>query len=65
MAGEYDYLFIPQTSTTEYAAEIQLVTTPHTINHPYRFHLEAYKLQTPHHFCGIPSSCKSLPWILV
>jgi hypothetical protein len=30
-------------STTEYAAAIQLATTPQTINHPYRFHLEAYK----------------------
>jgi hypothetical protein len=43
MAGEYASLFAPQQSTTEYAAAIQLTTTPQTINHPYRFHLEAYK----------------------
>jgi hypothetical protein len=43
MAGEYSSIVIPQQSTTEYAAAIQLSTTPQTINHPYRFHLEAYK----------------------
>jgi hypothetical protein len=42
MAGEYASLFTPQQSTTEYAAAIQLATIPQTINHPYRFHLEAY-----------------------
>jgi hypothetical protein len=46
MAGEYATLFTPQQSTTEYAATIQLATTPQTINHPYRFHLEAYKPQS-------------------
>jgi hypothetical protein len=43
MVGEYDSLFSPQKSTTECAAAIQLTTTPQTINHPYRYHLEAYK----------------------
>jgi hypothetical protein len=43
MAGEYVSLFTPQQSTTEYAPAIQLATAPQTINHPYRFHLEAYK----------------------
>jgi hypothetical protein len=43
MAGEYDSLFNPQQSTTEYAVAIQLATAQKTINHPYRFHLEAYK----------------------
>jgi hypothetical protein len=33
----------PQQSTTDYATAIQLAITPQTINHPYRFHLEAYK----------------------
>jgi hypothetical protein len=43
VVGEYNSLFSPQKSTTEYAAAIQLATTPQTINHPYRYHLEAYK----------------------
>jgi hypothetical protein len=43
MVGEYAFLFTPQQLTTEYAAAIQLATTPQTINHPYHFHLEAYK----------------------
>jgi hypothetical protein len=43
VVGEYDSLFSPQTSTTEYAAAIQLATTSQTINHRYRYHLEAYK----------------------
>jgi hypothetical protein len=43
VAGEYVSLFSPQQSTTEYAAAIKLATMPKTINHPYRYHLEAYK----------------------
>jgi hypothetical protein len=43
VVGEYDSLFSPKKSTTEYAAAIQLSTTPQTINHPHRYHLEAYK----------------------
>jgi hypothetical protein len=43
MAGEYASFFIPQQSTTEYDAAIQLAATPRTINHSYHFHLEAYK----------------------
>jgi hypothetical protein len=41
--GEYSSLFTSQQSTTEYAASIQLATTPQSTNNPYRFHLEAYK----------------------
>jgi hypothetical protein len=41
MTGEYYSLFVPQQSTTEYVAAIQLAIMPQTINHPYRFHLEA------------------------
>jgi hypothetical protein len=43
VVGEHDSLFSTQKSTTEYAAEIQLATKPQNINHPYRYHLEAYK----------------------
>jgi hypothetical protein len=43
VAVEYYSLFTPQQSTTEYAAAIQLATTPQSTNNPYRFHLEAYK----------------------
>jgi hypothetical protein len=43
MADEYASLLTPQQSTTEYAAAIQLSTTPQTNNRPYHFHLEAYK----------------------
>jgi hypothetical protein len=41
--GEYSSLFTPQQSATEYAAAIQLATTPQSTNNPYCFHLEAYK----------------------
>jgi hypothetical protein len=40
--GEYDSLLNPKKSTAEYAAAIQLATTPQIINHPYHYHLEAY-----------------------
>jgi hypothetical protein len=40
--GEYASLFSSQQSTTEYAAAIQLATTPQSTNNPYSFHLEAY-----------------------
>jgi hypothetical protein len=40
---EYSSLFISQQSKTEYAAAIQLATTPKSTSNPYRFHLEAYK----------------------
>jgi hypothetical protein len=43
VVGEYSSLFMSQQSTTEYAAAIQLATTPQSTNNPYRFHLEAYK----------------------
>jgi hypothetical protein len=43
MDGQYASLFTPQQSKTEFAAAIQLATTPQTINHPNCFHLEAYK----------------------
>jgi hypothetical protein len=43
VVGEYSSLFTSQQSTTEYAAAIQLATTPQSTNNPYRFHLEAYK----------------------
>jgi hypothetical protein len=43
VAGEYASLFSSQQSTTEYAAAIQLATTPQSTNNSYRFHLEAYK----------------------
>jgi hypothetical protein len=43
VVGEYESLLSPQKSITEYAAAIQLATTPQTINHPCRYPLEAYK----------------------
>jgi hypothetical protein len=42
VVGEYLPLFTSQQWTTEYAAEIQLATTPQSINNPYHFQLEAY-----------------------
>jgi hypothetical protein len=41
--GEYASLLMSQKSITEYAAAIQLATTPQSTNNPYRFNLEAYK----------------------
>jgi hypothetical protein len=64
VADEYVSLFTPQQSTTEYAAAIQLATTPQIINHPYRFHLEAYKRQFDFAESD-PAASEWVPWAFV
>jgi hypothetical protein len=60
MAGEYASLFTPQQSTTEYAAAIQLATTPQNIKHhpPLPFPFPLGSLHTPHQFHRIGSGSK-------
>jgi hypothetical protein len=63
VVGEYSSLFSSQQSRTEYAAAIQLSTTPQSTNNPYHHYLEAYKHLL--NFCRIRPKSEQFYWIVV